>query len=146
VDVITPVPLPLSDVVRISFLAKVAVTERDCDIETVHAPAPAHAPVHPVKTESFAGVAVNAIEVPVPYGSAQSLGQLIPTGLELTVPDPFPAVATVKTGFFAIVALTACDPFIVTEHVPIPVQAPDQPLNSESGTGVTASVTTVPVK
>jgi hypothetical protein len=57
---------------------------------------PEQAPDHPEKTEPFAGVAVSMTFAPVAYAWEHVEPQLMPAGVELTVPDPLPMVATVK--------------------------------------------------
>ena len=59
-------------------------------------PLPEQAPDHPEKTEPLAGVAVSVTLDPVAYAWEHVEPQLMPAGLELTVPDPLPEVATVK--------------------------------------------------
>src|SRR6478609_2072836 len=62
---------------------------------TVHAPVPVHPPpVQPANDEPLTGVAVSVTVVPAGYVSAQSVPQLIPAGLEVTLPAPLPANAT----------------------------------------------------
>jgi hypothetical protein len=77
------------------------------------------------------------------YGSEQSAPQLIPVGLEVTVPVPVPEIVTVSTGFsvkFAVIDLAAS---MVTLQPPDPVHAPDQLEKTEPAEGAAVSVTTV---
>jgi hypothetical protein len=53
-------------------------------------------PVQPLKVEPLAGAAVSVTTVPLEYVSLQSPPQLIPEGLDVTVPLPVPAVATLS--------------------------------------------------
>jgi hypothetical protein len=63
---------------------------------TEQAPVPVHAPLHPVKTDPTAGLAVSATTVPGPNPVEQVTPQLMPAGFEVTVPDPAPALETVS--------------------------------------------------
>ena len=69
--------------------------------------------------------------------------QSIPAGAEVTEPEPVPGFATVSVYVSANVAVTDCTEVTVTEHVPVPVHAPDQPVKVEPGEGVAVRVTTV---
>ena len=72
--------------------------------------------------------------------------QLIPAGLELTVPLPVPDLLTDKENVCTLkVAVTEVAAFIVTEQVPVPEQAPLQPAKVEPPAGAAVSVTTVPL-
>jgi hypothetical protein len=64
---------------------------------TVHVPVPLHAPPHPVKVEPEAAAAVNVTLAPPAKDELQALPQLIPLGVEVTVPAPVPLLATVRT-------------------------------------------------
>ena len=70
--------------------------------------------------------------------------QLMPAGDEVTVPLPVPPWATLNG--CVKVAETAVAPFMVTVQVPVPVQAPLQPVNVAPLSGVAVSVTDVPAK
>jgi hypothetical protein len=62
----------------------------------------------------------------------------------VTAPDP--TVDKDSANCFTVkVAVTVLAAFIVTLQAPLPVQAPDQPLNWKFAAGVDVSVTTVPV-
>jgi hypothetical protein len=64
VDVTVPAPVPVFVTVRARRRRNSALTLRTCDIVTEHVPeALAHAPVHPVKTEPDAAVAVSVTAV-----------------------------------------------------------------------------------
>jgi hypothetical protein len=81
----------------VKTLAKVAVTDRAAVMLTVHVvPETVLQPVQPVSTEPEAAAAVRVTVVPVTYDSVQSVPQLMPAGLELTVPVPPPARLTVN--------------------------------------------------
>ena len=64
--VIVPLPFPAVFTVNKNvFKVKLAVTDVSAVRVTVQGPVPEQAPVHPVKTESEAGVAVRLREVPL---------------------------------------------------------------------------------
>jgi hypothetical protein len=64
----------------------------------VQVPVPGQAIIsdQPDRTDPAAGIAVNVTDVLVAYDSEQSVPQSIPVGLEVTVPDPDPALVTVS--------------------------------------------------
>jgi hypothetical protein len=71
----------------------------------------------------------------------------MPAGADVTVPVPAPVLGTMSV-FAATavkVAVTALAALIVTEQVPVPVQAPLQPAKEEALPDVAVSVTTAPV-
>ena len=75
-------------------------------------------------------------------------GQLIPAGELLTAPVPVPASVTFRANCTAVlvkVAVTAWAWLIVTEQLPVPVQAPLQPANVDPDTGAAVRLTTVPL-
>ena len=73
--------------------------------------------------------------------------QLIPEGLEVTVPLPVPALLTVRVKRCRVkVAVTDLDAFMVTEQVvPETVSHPLQPVKVDPVAGVAVRVTTVPL-
>ena len=62
-------------------------------------------PLQPVKLNCAAGAAVRVTFVAGAKLAAHVLGQLIPAGLLVTVPEP--TTVTVRLGFFVNVAVTA---------------------------------------
>jgi len=62
----------------------------------LQAAVPEQSPDQPEKTEPLAGGAVSATPAPVAYAWEHVEPQVMPAGLELTVPDPFPAFVTFK--------------------------------------------------
>jgi hypothetical protein len=73
--------------------------------------------------------------------------QLMPAGLDVTVPEPVPAVVIVSWFVFVInglnVAVTALALLIVTIQIdPLPAQAPPQPLKLDPKFGMAESLTT----
>jgi len=85
------VPLPEIDTLRAGEAAKFAITDAALLREIVHVLVPLHAPLHPPKLESAAGVAVKVTEVPEEKLAVQVEPQLIPAGVLVTVPEPLPA-------------------------------------------------------
>jgi hypothetical protein len=73
-----------------AMAVNVAVTDFTPSIVTLQvAAAPVHPPAHPVNVDPTAAAAVN-ITVDLPSNlTLQVPGQLIPTGLDVTVPAPF---------------------------------------------------------
>ena len=74
----------------------VAVTERAALSVSVQLPVPEQAPDQPANLEREAAAAVSVIEVPCGRVCAQVEPQLIPAGLEVTVPVPLPAFVSVS--------------------------------------------------
>jgi hypothetical protein len=126
---------------------KVAVTAAAAVIVTVQAPVPAQAPDQPAKVEPVAGVAVRVTVVPLVKLVEHVAPQLIPRGELVMVPLPVPVLVIERAKVVADVlkvAVTAVAAFILTVHVPVPAQAPDQPAKVEPAAGVAVSVTAVP--
>ena len=108
---------------------------------------PVHAPLHPAKVEPELEVAVRVIEELEVKLAEHVLPQLMPDGLLVTVPEPVPLVLTVNEYVevdWPNVAVTDRVAAIETVHVPVPLQAPDQPAKREPELGVAVSVTDVP--
>jgi hypothetical protein len=78
--------------------------------------------------------------------AAQVGPQLIPAGVELTVPAPLPALVTVIAYWSrANVAITALAPVTETVHGRVPAQPlPDHPVNVELAPGDAVNVTFSP--
>lgn len=102
---------------------------------TLHVPVPAQDdPLQPKNEYPLAGVAVKVTLVPELNDAEQVVPQLIPAGELVTVPVAAPEVVIVTEycggGAAAKVAVTDWLEFNVTLHVPVPLQAPLQPLNT----------------
>jgi len=71
----------------------------------------------------------------------------IPAGTDDTEPADAPVAdtATVSVRSSVNVAVTLAFADSVTTHAPVPVQAPDQPVNTEPAVAVGVSVTIVPL-
>ena len=122
---------------------KEAVTVLLSLMVTLQVPVPVHAPLQPVKVEPGEGAAVRVTIVPGGYDSLQSIPQSIPSGELMIEPLPIPVFETVNT-VDAKVAVTVFEPSMVTWQVPVPVQAPLQPVKYEPAAGAAARATTVP--
>jgi len=95
--------------------------------------------------EPAAAFASSVTPEPASYIAEQVAPQLMPAGLDVTVPLPAPALATLSVAVRLNVAVTVWSVLIVTVHgLAAPVQAPDQPAKVEPGSGVAVKVTTVP--
>jgi hypothetical protein len=121
----------------------VAVTELAPFMIIVQLPVPVQAPLHPVKLEPAAGVAVSVTIVPLLKLAVQVPGQFIPAGLLLTVPPPTTVTESAKT--WVNVAVTDSAALIVTVQIPVPVQAPLHPAKLQPEAGVAVSITEVPL-
>jgi hypothetical protein len=89
---------------------------------TVHvlAKIPLQSPVQLRKTERVSGVAVRVTTVPLLMAAEQVPPQLIPEGLEVTVPPMIPVFVTVKVIFTVkLAALVAVPPGVVTLSGPV---------------------------
>jgi hypothetical protein len=125
--------------------AKVALTLLDALKVNVQAAVPVQAPLQPLKVVPVAGVAINVTFEPTANGAQQLLVQLMPEGVEVTVPEPVTATLSVA-GLTANVADTVLAASIVTEHVDdVPLQAPLHPEKVKPVEGAAAKVTTVPL-
>ena len=70
---------------------------------------------------------------------------MIPTGDDVTVPDPVPDFVTVNVRVCNVNdAVTDRSAVIVTEHDPVPEQSPDQPVKSDPVAADCDNVTVVP--
>src|SRR5688500_685564 len=89
-------PLPTRGTVSVCVaLANVAVTVTAAVIGTVHGAVPVQvAPLQPVNVEPAAATAVKVVIWPATYVSVQSAPQLMPAGLDVTVPVPVPPRVT----------------------------------------------------
>src|SRR5262245_35630525 len=110
-------------------------------------PVPVHAPDQPTNTESGCGVAESCRGVPTRDRLAQvcaapgvfarvALGDgRTESARLLTLPAPLSKLSTVTERVWGPrnCAVTLLATSIVTSHPPVPVQAPDQPVNTESG-------------
>ncbi len=135
----------LSQGAPVTLALNVAVTDRAAVIDTVQVPVPVQAPLQPAKLEPLAAEAVRVTEVPLAKLALQVLPQLMPAGVELTVPVPVPALATVRVWLVALaVKVAVADCAAVPAgmvQVPVPVQAPLQPAKVEPLAAAAVSVT-----
>lgn len=134
----------VGDNVATGPVLNVAVSDLDELIVTAQAAVPLHAPLQAAKVEPAAGVSVIVTTVPLMKFAVHVPGQLIPDGLLVTVPAPFPATVTVSGKSNLKVAVTDCDAVKVTEHVPVPEHAPLQPVKTAPVAAFAVKVTPVP--
>ena len=107
------VPLPVPFLVTVSvtgLVLKVAVTDVAVLTVTLQLPVPLQAPLQPAKVEPAAAVAVSVNWAPGVTVSEQSVPQLIPVGVLLTVPLPVPLLVTVSA-----TGATVAEPFTARE-------------------------------
>jgi len=130
---------------NVKFPTKFALTAVFAFITTLQVPVPAHAePLQPAKEKPDVGVAVKVTVEPWVKFAEHVLPQLMPDGELLT--DPPPLLVTFKDCCGgANEAVTDWFEFKVTEHAPVPVHAPLQPVNRYPEPGVAARLTAVPV-
>src|SRR5262247_4677060 len=114
---------------------------------TLQVPVPVQPPpLQPVKLEPAAGAAVSVTAVPLANEAEHVAPHVMPAGALVMVPLPAPLLLTVSAmPCTAKVAVTDCAALIVTLQVPVPVQAPLQPVKVEPAAGVAVRVSTVPV-
>jgi hypothetical protein len=149
--VTVPEPLPASVTVRIgaaTFTLNVAVTDVFAFSVNTHEAVPVQAPDHPANVDPAIAVAVRVTFDPAAKSALQLLPQLIPVGALVTVPEPVPARETLSTGrAAAVLNVAVAEVFALndTVHVPVPLQAPDQPANVDPEAGVAVRVTEVPL-
>jgi hypothetical protein len=137
------VPGPEAETFRVAPPVKLAVTLRDADIDTVHVVAvPPHAPVQPPKLAPVFGVATSVTDALAANDAEQTvapLPQLIAPLPPVTPPGPLTVTLRVTAG--TKVALTLVSADTVTVQLPLPLQAPPQPVNVYPDDGVAVSVT-----
>src|SRR5215831_7415717 len=86
-----------------SAAAKVAPTVTGVLPVSVHVPVPAQPPpLHPANVEPLAAEADRVTRTPLGYVSVQSVPQLIPVGVLLTVPFPVPVTLTARVSPVAV--------------------------------------------
>jgi hypothetical protein len=144
-DVTVPPPVPTRVTLSVNrWSVKAAVTPTAAVIVVVQVPVPVQPPpVQPVKVDPVAGVAVSVTAWLKLKSALHVAPQLMPAGLDVTVPAPVPAFVTVNLNRWSVkVAVTPTAAVIVVVQVPVPVQPPPvQPANVEPVAGVAVSVT-----
>ena len=97
----------------------VAVAAFAAVMVTPQVPVPLQAPLQPAKVEPVDAAAVSVTTVPLVKLALQALGQLIPLGLLLTVPDPVPANVTesAKAGAVTVTVTEVED--VIAPEVPV---------------------------
>lgn len=90
VTVPPPLPARLTVSTGATATAKFAVNVWLLSKVMTQAPVPVQIPLHPMKTEPAAGVAVSVILDPEGKSALQVFPQLMPEGMLVTVPEPLP--------------------------------------------------------
>jgi hypothetical protein len=129
--------------------ANVAVTYWAWLIFTMQDSAPVHAPLQLTKVEPASGIAVSVTTVPLVKLELHAVPQLMPPGMEATIPVPAPLLVTpsvyiLGSAVTANVAVTLRAAVMLTvQVVPVPVQAPLQPVKVAPVPTVAVRVTEV---
>ena len=94
--VTVPVPLPVPDLLTVNWFVGIALNVADTLAlpVTVQAPLPEQAPPQLTNDEPAAAAAFKATDVPVSNWFEQVAPQLMPAGVEVTVPFPVPCLVT----------------------------------------------------
>jgi hypothetical protein len=144
---VPPVPLPALLTVNVrGNSVKVAVTLLAAVIDTVQGAVPGQPLIdHPVNVEPLLGAAVSVTSRPSSKAAAHVGPQLIPAGLDVTVPAPLPSLLTVSVYWSVNVAVTALAAVTDTVQGAVPGQPlSDHPVNPEPAAGAAVSVTLCP--
>jgi hypothetical protein len=113
--VTVPDPPPVFVTTSVRLELNDAVTVLSTVRATTHVPEPLHPPPdHPEKTEPAAAAAVRVIDEPDPNVAEHVAPQLMPAGLLVTDPAPFPVRAIVSVRSTVNVAVTVVSELIVT--------------------------------
>ena len=93
------VTVPLPDLTRFNVaVSSLNVAVQDLLAPMVRTPSEqSESPLHPAKLDPEEGTAVRETIVPKEYACEQSLPQLMPAGLLLTLPLPLPPLVTAET-------------------------------------------------
>src|SRR3954453_21701433 len=129
---------------RLRLRAKVAVTVLAALRETSHVSVPLQAPDQPVNDDPSAAAAVSFTVVPTSYTALQVTPQGMPAGALVTLPEPLPAFVTVSVGVAVKFAVALCATVSSTSQVPVPLQAPLQPVKRDPAAAAAVRVTLVP--
>ena len=136
----------LAQVVPVPVVLNVAVTFRAAVIDVVQVAVPVQAPLQPTNVEPLAAAAVSVTDAPLAKLALHVLPQLMPLGVDVTVPVPVPAFVTLNENVDELlkVAVTERAAVIDVVQVPVPVHAPLQPANVEPLAAAAVRVTEVP--
>jgi hypothetical protein len=106
---------------------------------------PAHAPDQPPKKDPVAAVAFNETREPNRNRAVHAAPHLMPTGSLVTAPDPRPLFVTASRKLArSKTAVAVAAAASVSEHAPLPEQAPVQDEKTDPGAACGVSVTMVP--
>ena len=139
-DVTVPVPAIVTLSVRVG--TKFAATVVDALSVTVQSAVPEQPPpVQPVNAEPASAAAWSTTIESVSKSAAHVPPQLMPAGVDVTVPEPVPVFVIVSVLRSTNVAVIVTGPFIVGVHVPVPEQPPPlQPAKRDPLEAVAVSV------
>jgi hypothetical protein len=140
-----PVPARVTVIGNVTVL-NVAVTALAALMVTLQVPVPLQAPLHPAKVDPEPAFAVKTTATPLVKFALQVLGQVMPLGLLVTAPVPVPPRVTVSGNVTVLnVAVTALAALMVTEQVPVPLQAPLHPAKVELEPATAVKTTVEPL-
>ena len=146
-DDTVPAPEPALTTVSTGFNAKFALTLLAASTATTQvAPDAWQGPDQLARYESCCGFAVSVTTVPEPNGALQVVGQLMPAGLDESVPKPAPEieVASVKLApNSAVTAAYFCK--LIVQGLVCPAHAPSQRENVPAPPPDAVNVTAVPL-
>src|SRR5579863_3911524 len=108
-------------------VAKLATTESAPVSITLQSEVPEQAPAHELNTPFDPADSLSVTFVPCGKTALQVVGQLIPSGLLVTVPAPEPVIETVSVSPGENVAASFSFPVIATLQLVFPEHAPLQP-------------------
>ncbi len=132
---------------------KLAVTFWSALIVTVQVPLPLQAPLQPLNVWALTGVSASVTCWPVEklalHPTTLPVVQLIPAGVEVTVPEPVPVKLTRSVRFPALPAVKVADTCMLLLSVSVQVELPEQepplhPVKVEPEPGVAVSVIEAP--
>ena len=97
-----------------------------------------------MNVEVPSGLAIRVTAVPVLKLALHASPQVMPGGLDVTVPPPAPVLVTLRVYWMiSKLALTDFAVSMASWHTSGPLHAPDQPVNTDVASAVAVSVTTV---
>lgn len=149
VDATLPVPAPAfaTDSAKLPGGENAATTLLAWFIVTTQLPTPLQAPDQPANVELPVADALKVTTLLAATAAEHVAPQsMSPAGvIEIILPLPAPVFETFSAYVVSEkLAPRSRAPFIVTTQLPVPLQAPDHPVNVEPGAALAESVTTVP--
>jgi hypothetical protein len=105
---------------------------------------PEQPPDHPEKVSLVPGISVRVTDVPLAKDALHVCGQLMPTGVLVTVLVPLTVTDNFDCDCLLKFAVTVVLPVSVSLQLLVPVQAPDHPMKESPLAGVALSINAVP--